>query len=63
VKGEHVGVVPGIAEYVEFFLSDQMAGIGGTLEAASLIPAPVEETAEVLAEFSEGKSLTAADLH
>ncbi len=62
VKGEHVGVVPGIAEYVEFFLSDGMAGLGGTLEAAGLIPAPAEETAEVLAEFKAGKVLTAADV-
>jgi phosphate transport system substrate-binding protein len=62
VKGEHIGIVPGIAEYVEFFLSDQMAGLGGTLETAGLIPAPAEETAEVLAAFQEGKALTAADL-
>ena len=62
VKGEHIGSVPGIEEYVEFFLSDQMAGIGGTLEGAGLIPAPVEETAEVLAEFKEGKAITAADV-
>lgn len=62
VKGEHIGVIPGIEEYVEFFLSDQMAGLGGTLESAGMIPAPAEETAEVLAAFREGKSLTAADL-
>ena len=63
VKGEHIGIVPGIAEYVEFFLSDQMAGLGGTLETAGLIPAPAEETAQVLADFQEGKALTAADLN
>ena len=62
VKGEHIGTVPGIAEYVEFFLSDQMAGLGGTLETAGLIPAPAEETAQVLAAFEEGKALTTADL-
>jgi len=62
VKGEHVGVIPGIPEYVEFFLSEQMTGQGGTLEAAGLIPAPAEETAAVLASFKEGKALTAADL-
>lgn len=59
VKGEHIGVVPGIAEYVEFFLSDQMAGVGGTLEGAGLIPAPAEETADALAAFEAGKALTA----
>jgi phosphate transport system substrate-binding protein len=62
VKGEHIGVVPGIEEYVEFFLSEQMAGLGGTLENAGLIPAPAEETAGVLDGFREGKALTAADL-
>jgi len=63
VKGEHIGVVPGINEYVAFFLSEPIAGLGGTLEAAGLIPAPAEETAEVLAAFNEGKVLTAADLN
>ncbi|TKT75340.1 substrate-binding domain-containing protein [Aquamicrobium sp. LC103] len=62
VKGEHIGTVPGIEEYVEFFLSDQMAGVGGTLEGAGLIPAPAEETAEVLAEFKEGKAIAVADV-
>ena len=62
VKGEHIGIVPGIEDYVAFFLSEQMAGAGGTLEAAGLIPAPAEETAEALAAFTDGKALTAADL-
>ena len=62
VKGEHIGVVPGISEYVEFFLSDQMAGAGGTLEGAGMIPQPAEKTAEVLDAFKEGKVLTAADV-
>lgn len=62
IKGEHIGVVPGIAEYVEFFLSDQMAGLGGTLETAGLIPAPAEELAEVLASFQEGRTITVEDV-
>ncbi|MBI1622318.1 substrate-binding domain-containing protein [Aquamicrobium zhengzhouense] len=62
VKGEHIDVVPGIAEFVEFYLSDQMAGLGGTLEAAGLIPAPAEEIAEVLANFQEGKVITVDDV-
>lgn len=62
VKGQHISVVPGITEYAEFFLSDQMAGLGGTLEGAGLIPAPAEETAEVLANFNDGKALIAADV-
>ncbi len=62
VKGEHIGVVPGIEEYVQFFLSDAMTGAGGTLETAGLIPQPAEVTAEVLGSFEAGTALTAADL-
>lgn len=54
VKGEHIGVIPGLEEYVQFFLSDAMAGNGGTLESAGLIPQPAERTAEVLAAFEAG---------
>lgn len=63
VKGEHIGTIPGIEEYVEFFLSEGMAGTGGTLEAAGLIPAPAAETAAVLKNFTDRKTLTAAELH
>jgi len=63
VKGEHIGTVPGIEEFVQFFLSDGMAGAGGTLEAAGLIPAPAEETATVLQNFTDRKAVTAAELN
>lgn len=62
VKGEHVGVVPGIEEYVQFFLSDQMAGAGGALEAAGLIPDPAEELEQQRAQFESGAALTASDI-
>ncbi|WP_024587063.1 substrate-binding domain-containing protein [Aliihoeflea sp. 2WW] len=62
VKGEHIGTIPGIEEYVAFFLSDQMAGAGGALETAGMIPAPEEETAEVLAAFDAGDALEASDV-
>jgi len=51
VKGQHIGAVPGLAEYTEYFLSDAVSGEGGILEAAGLIPQPAEKTAEVLAAF------------
>ncbi|MDB5529104.1 MAG: phosphonate transporter substrate-binding protein [Devosia sp.] len=54
VKGQHIGIVPGIEEYVQFFLSDAMIGEGSTLEAAGLIPQPADKTAEVLAAFEAG---------
>jgi len=54
VKGQHIGTIPGIEDYVQFFLSEQMAGDGGILEAAGLIPQTAEKTAEVLAAFAAG---------
>lgn len=54
VKGAHIGTVPGLVEYTEFFLSDAISGEGGMLEAAGLIPQPAEKTAEVLAAFQAG---------
>ncbi|WP_224703167.1 PstS family phosphate ABC transporter substrate-binding protein [Devosia aquimaris] len=54
VKGQHIGVIPGIEEYVQFFLSDAISGSGGSLEAAGLIPQPADKTAEVLAAFEAG---------
>lgn len=55
VKGQHIGVIPGIEEYVSFFLSDAISGAGGSLEAAGLIPQPADKTAEVLAAFEAAK--------
>jgi len=57
VKGEHIGVIPGLAEFTEFFLSEQMAGNGGTLEGAGLIPAPDAERAAVLEAFKAGTAV------
>ncbi|MFC3703331.1 substrate-binding domain-containing protein [Devosia honganensis] len=51
VKKEHIGVVPGLADYTEYFLSEGVSGQGGILEAAGLIPQPAEVTAEALAAF------------
>lgn len=59
VKGEHIGTVPGLAEYVDFFLSEAMSGTGGTLEAAGLIPAPREEIEAVLKRFKDGVAVSA----
>jgi phosphate transport system substrate-binding protein len=53
VKGEHIGVIPGIEEYVSFFLSDAMAGAGGRLEAAGLIPAPESELEAARTAFTD----------
>ncbi len=57
VKGQHIGTIPGISEYVAFFLSEGISGEGSTLEAAGLIPQPADKTAEVIAAFDAGTSL------
>ncbi|MCH8497893.1 MAG: substrate-binding domain-containing protein [Marinobacter sp.] len=51
VKGEHIGVVPGIAEYVEYFLNEQVSGFDSPLEEAGLIPLSDEERSTILSNF------------
>ena len=40
VKKAHLGVIPGLKEYVEFFVSDDMAGPEGPLAAYGLVSDP-----------------------
>ena len=40
VGDEHIGVIPGLKEYVEFFGSDDMAGPDGPLAAYGLVSDP-----------------------
>lgn len=57
VKGAHIGVIPGLAEFAEFFVSDSTSGFGSPLEAVGLIPLSDEERAEVLARIKSRTSL------
>jgi phosphate transport system substrate-binding protein len=43
VKKAHIGVIPGLKEYVQFFLSDKMAGQKGLLFRAGMVPMPAGE--------------------
>ena len=45
VKKAHIGVIPGLKEYAEFFVSDRMAGMDGMLPENGLVPAPDAELA------------------
>ena len=54
VKGAHLGQIPGIEDYVSYFLSEGVSGEGGILQDAGLIPQPAEKTAEVQAAFTAG---------
>ncbi|MBB4123046.1 substrate-binding domain-containing protein [Martelella radicis] len=51
VKMAHVGAIPGLKDYVEFFLSDGMAGPYGPLAEYGLVPASELQRAEMLAAF------------
>jgi len=47
VKKAHVGVIPGLKEYAEFFVTDKMIGEDGPLAQYGLIPLPKAEADEV----------------
>lgn len=40
VKNAHIGVIPGLKEFIEFFVSDDMAGEQGSLASYGLVPDP-----------------------
>jgi phosphate transport system substrate-binding protein len=46
IKKEHLDVVPGLKEYVEFFISDEISGPGGPLSEYGLVPDPELKTTQ-----------------
>jgi phosphate transport system substrate-binding protein len=40
VKMQHIGVIPGLKEFAEYFVSDEVAGSGGLLESNGLVVDP-----------------------
>ncbi|WP_438750442.1 substrate-binding domain-containing protein [Pararhizobium sp. O133] len=57
VKKAHLGVIPGLKEYVEFFLDDQMVGPDSPLAAYGLVPAPDAEREADRKAFTDGNML------
>ncbi|THF66896.1 phosphonate ABC transporter substrate-binding protein [Pseudothauera nasutitermitis] len=57
VKGEHIGVIPGLKEFAEFFLTEQISGAGSALESAGLIPLGDSERAKIVADLRAGKTV------
>lgn len=55
VKKAHLGVIPGLQEYVLFFLSDRITGPEGMAVDKGLIPMPDEERAAERAAFLAGR--------
>ena len=40
IKKAHIGVIPGLKEYAEFFVSDEIAGADGPLAEYGLVSDP-----------------------
>jgi len=57
VKKAHLGVIPGLKEYVEFFLSDDMIGPESPLAEYGLVAAPDAERDQVRKDFAAGKTM------
>lgn len=53
VKNAHLGVIPGLHEYIQFFVSDDMAGEGGILSSYGLVPDPELAQTQSLVETIE----------
>lgn len=54
VKKAHLGVIPGLKEYIEFFLDDQMIGPDGPLADYGLVAAPDNERVAQRKAFEDG---------
>ncbi len=60
VKKAHLGVIPGLKEYVEFFTSDRILGADGPLTEYGPVPLPDAERKEVQELVKTGKTLATA---
>ncbi len=57
VKKAHIGVIPGLAEFVQEYTSDKAFGIEGYLVDKGLVPLPSTEAKKVRADVASMKSL------
>ena len=57
VKKAHLGVIPGLKEYVEYFISDDMVGPEGPLAEYGLVAAPDDQREQVRKDFAAGKTM------
>ncbi|MET3560394.1 phosphate transport system substrate-binding protein [Bartonella japonica] len=55
VKKAHLGIVPGLREYIDFFISDQMIGPDSPLDEYGLVVASEEERQAQRSAFSAGR--------
>ncbi|MEN2494957.1 MAG: Phosphate-binding protein PstS [Hyphomicrobiaceae bacterium hypho_1] len=57
VKKDHIGVIPGLKEYLEFFTSSKMIGSEGPLAEYGLVPMPAAEHKALLDKVNKQKTL------
>jgi phosphate transport system substrate-binding protein len=57
VKKAHIGVVPGLKEYVEFFTSDKIIGPEGPLAEYGLVPSPDAERKKLQEDVKAAKTM------
>jgi phosphate transport system substrate-binding protein len=55
IKKAHIGVIPGLKEYAQFFVSDEIAGKGGPLANYGLVPDP--ELSETQAKIANEETM------
>jgi phosphate transport system substrate-binding protein len=58
IKKAHLQIVPGLRDYVLYFLSDDMIGPEGLVTERGLIPMPSAERAQQRENFKAGRILT-----
>jgi phosphate transport system substrate-binding protein len=61
IKQAHIGVVPGLKEYVELFMSEKMIGPNGYLKGIGLVPLPEEMREASRKRVTELSELTLVD--
>jgi phosphate transport system substrate-binding protein len=57
VKKAHLGVIPGLKEFVEFFVSDDMIGPEGPLAEYGLVAAPDAQRDQLRKDVAAGKTM------
>lgn len=57
VKKAHLGIIPGLADFISYFLSEQMIGPEGPLADYGLVPESAAERAAARAAFARGAAM------
>ncbi|MEM1101394.1 MAG: substrate-binding domain-containing protein, partial [Pseudomonadota bacterium] len=53
IKAAHIGVIPGLKEYAQFFMADQISGPGGPLATYGIVPDPELAATQAMIEAEE----------